>query len=275
MATAERALVGDFPEDGARKDRKMSLGQHLLELRKRVMIAAAALVVAMIVAFFLTDPLIAWMTAPIRDIAESSGDAGRINDVQVMYTTITGAFDQRLRIAFAVGLLLSAPVWLWQIWAFLVPGLTKKEVRVTVGFLSAAIPLFFIGAYVGMLILPNIVRMMSTFTPEGAAAYYDGKYYYDFVLKLLLMVGVSFVLPVFLVALNFAGIISGKAILAQWRIAIVVALVVACIATPPTDIVSTALLTGILVLLFFLAALLSMLFDRRKRKRETEQGLIL
>src|SRR4051794_5926580 len=110
----------------------MSLGQHLLELRRRLMFAAAALIVGMIVAFFITDWVIYLITEPIRVIAETSGDAAK---VQLMFSAVTSAFDLKLRMSFAIGLLISAPIWMWQIWAFVMPGLTRKEVRYTVGFL--------------------------------------------------------------------------------------------------------------------------------------------
>lgn len=242
----------------------MSLGDHLRELRKRLVIAAIALVIAMVVAYFLTDPFMALITQPVHDLAAKRGETAKI---EVMYTTVTGAFDLKLRMSFAIALLLSAPVWLWQLWAFIMPGLTRKEIRYTVGFVCAAIPLFFAGVVTGMVVMPNIVRLMAEFLPDGTAALYDAKYYYDFVLKLLLIVGIAFVLPVFLVALNVAGIMSGKAIMRSWRIAVVIAIVVASIATPPADIVSTFLLAGILIVLFFAAAGLSMLFDRRRAKR--------
>lgn len=242
----------------------MSLGDHLRELRKRLVIAAIALVIAMVVAYFLTDPFMALITQPVHDLATKRGETAKI---EVMYTTVTGAFDLKLRMSFAIALLLSAPVWLWQLWAFIMPGLTRKEIRYTVGFVCAAIPLFFAGVVTGMVVMPNIVRLMAEFLPDGTAALYDAKYYYDFVLKLLLIVGIAFVLPVFLVALNVAGIMSGKAIMRSWRIAVVIAIVVASIATPPADIVSTFLLAGILIVLFFAAAGLSMLFDRRRAKR--------
>ncbi|MET0297314.1 MAG: twin-arginine translocase subunit TatC [Microbacterium sp.] len=243
----------------------MGLGQHLVELRKRLMIAAAALVVGMVVAFFITDPVIHLITEPIRVIAEREGET---NKVELMFSTITSGFDLRLRMSFAIGILISAPVWLWQIWAFVMPGLTRKEVRYTVGFLVAAIPLFFAGCYVGLLIMPHIVELMNNFVPEGGASFYDAAYYYDFVFKLLIVVGVSFVLPVFLVALNFAGVMSGRAILKGWRVAILVSVVFSALATPAADVVSMLMLSGILVVLFFAAAGVSLIFDRRKAKRD-------
>ncbi len=115
----------------------MSLGQHLVELRKRILIAALALIVGMVVAFFITDPVIYLITEPIRQIAADEGDEAK---VELMFSTVTGAFDLRLRMSFAIGILISAPIWLWQIWAFIMPGLTRKEVKYTIGFVAAAVP---------------------------------------------------------------------------------------------------------------------------------------
>ena len=243
----------------------MSLGQHLVELRKRLMIAAIALVVGMVVAFFITDFVIWLIPEPIRYIAVERGDE---IDVAVMFSTVTSAFDLRIRMAFAIGLVLSAPVWLWQIWAFVMPGLTRTEIRYTIWFVAAAIPLFFAGCWTGLLVMPHIVEIMATFVPEGGSSFYDAKYYYDFVMKLIIVVGVSFVLPVFLVALNIAGVISGRDILKGWRVAVLVATIFAAVATPGADVVSMILLAGILVVLFFAAAAVSLVFDRRRRKRE-------
>ncbi|MBT8798561.1 twin-arginine translocase subunit TatC [Microbacterium flavum] len=242
----------------------MSLGQHLTELRRRFIIGLIALVVGMVLAYLLTDWIIWAMTEPIRMVAEQRGEGSAVS---LMYSTITGPFDLRLRISFAVGIILSAPVWLWQLWAFLMPGLTRKEVRYTVGFVSAAVPLFFAGCFVGWWVMPHIVEIMATFSAEGADNLYEAKYYYDFVFKLILVVGVSFVVPVFLVALNLAGIMSGMAILKSWRVAVLIAVGFAGLATPAADIVSMLLLAGILIVLFFAAAGLSMLFDRRRAKR--------
>jgi sec-independent protein translocase protein TatC len=242
----------------------MSLGEHLVELRRRLMIAAAALLVGMVVAFFITDPIIDWITEPIRQIADQRGDEfSALN-----FTTVTSAFDLRMRIAFTIGIFLSAPVWLWQIWAFIMPGLTRKEIRYTVGFVAAAVPLFFAGCYVGVLVVPHVIELMWGFTPEGGVNFYNAPEYYDFVFKLMIVIGVAFVLPVFLVALNLAGVMSGKAILKGWRVAVLVATIFAALATPAADVVSMLMLAGILVVLFFAAAGLSLLFDRRRKRRD-------
>jgi sec-independent protein translocase protein TatC len=109
---------------------------------------------------------------------------------------------------------------------------------------------------------------MATFVPEQGALFFKYDYYYDFIFKLLVVVGVAFVLPVFLVALNLAGVASGVAILKGWRVAILVSTIFAAVATPAADITSMLLLGGIMVVLYFAAALVSLFFDRRRRKRE-------
>lgn len=260
------AATGSAPFDGSeapKRDKRMSLGQHLLELRKRLMFAAIGLLAGMVVAFIITDPIIHWITEPIRVIGDRRGD-----DLAALnFSSVTSPFDLRMRIAFTIGLFLSAPIWLWQIWAFIMPGLTRKEIRYTIGFVAAAVPLFFLGCYVGVLIVPHVIELMWSFTPEGAANLYQAAEYYDFVFKLMIVIGVSFVLPVFLVALNMAGIMSGRAIVKGWRVAVLIATAFAALATPAADVVSMLMLAGILVVLFFAAAGLSMLFDRRKAKR--------
>lgn len=241
----------------------MTLAQHLVELRRRLMIGASALVIGIIIAFATSDFVIHLVTEPIRAVAAVRGEELAV----LNFETVTSAFDMRLRIAFAVGVLLSAPIWLWQVWAFFVPGLTRKEIRYTVGMLAAAIPLFFAGCATGLIVMPHIVEMMATFVPEQGAMFYTASYYYDFVFKLLIVIGVAFVTPVFLVALNLAGIASGRAILRGWRAAILIAVVFAAIATPAADVASMALLGAILILLFFAAAFLSLAFDRRAKRR--------
>ena len=260
MTDASPATKGRKP----RRDRTMPLAGHLIELRKRLVISAAALLIGMVVAFLITDPIISFVTEPIRVVARERGD----NFAALNFGTVTAAFDMRMRIAFSIGIFLAAPIWLWQIWAFIMPGLTKKEIRYTVGFVAAAVPLFFAGCYVGVMVMPHIVELMWGFTPKGAANLYNAQDYYDFVFKLMLVIGVSFIIPVFLVALNFAGIMSGRAILKAWRVAILIACLFAALATPAADVVSMLMLAGILVVLYFAAALLSLVFDRRKHKQQ-------
>lgn len=242
----------------------MSLGEHLKELRRRLLIAAAGVLVVMVAAFLGVDWIIAALKGPLVAIAEVRGeDFAKLN-----FGQITSGFDFKLRIAFAVGIVVSAPIWLWQIWAFVLPGLTKKEIRYTIGFAAAATPLFFFGAAVGWWIAPHVIELLVGFVPEGeTVAFLDARYYYDFIFKLLLAIGTAFVLPVFLVALNIAGVLTGKAILKGWRVAVLIATTFAALTTPAADVTSMLMLAGILIVLYFLATGLALLLDVRRARR--------
>ncbi|WP_230206412.1 twin-arginine translocase subunit TatC [Microbacterium gorillae] len=255
-------------EEGTRNDKRMTLWEHLRELRRRVMICAAVLLVFAIAAFIVTKPVLEFITLPLELVKASREAAGATGTTSIVLSTVTGPFDLRMKIAFTMAFFASAPVWLWQIWAFIMPAMTRREKGYTIGFTAAAIPLFFGGCAVAFWITPHIIELMASFLPEQFDALYDGVSYYDFVFKLMLIIGISFVLPLFLVALNLAGVMSGRTILKGWRWAVIIATVFSAITTPAADITSMLMLAGILVVLYFAAATLSLLFDRRKRKRE-------
>ena len=249
----------------------MSLGAHLLELRRRFLISAAALVVGMIIAFFIADPIIELLTEPIREIADRRGIP---NSALLNFGTITGGFGLRLRVAVSLRIFLAPPMLLYQVWAFIMPGLTRREMKYTLGFLAAAIPLFFAGCAAGWFVMPNIIELMSTFVPEGGVNFFEYKEYYDFIFKLLLVLGVAFVLPVLLVMLNLAGMMSGKAILKAWRWAILAITLFTAMATPAADIVSMFLLAIPMVVLYFAAVLIATINDRRVAKRRAADPVL-
>ncbi|WP_074259477.1 twin-arginine translocase subunit TatC [Agromyces cerinus] len=241
----------------------MSLGQHLIELRKRLFISAIAIVVGGVLGWWLTDVLV-WeaIQAPVHNVAEAQG-----TETAIVFPTISSAFDLRLQIAFTIGLVISSPVWLYQIFAFLVPGLNKKERRFTLAFFATAIPLFFAGCAAGWFVLPNIVKLMTSFVPGDALSLLTAKEYIDFVLKLVVAIGVAFVVPVFIVLLNFAGVISAASIIKSWRVAILVIVLFTAIATPSADVVSMFMLAIPMIVLYFAAWFLAHLHDRRVARR--------
>jgi sec-independent protein translocase protein TatC len=244
---------------------RMSLGQHLIELRRRLFIAAVACVVATVAGFVLGDVVWDALRTPMQAVAQG-------HDASINYTAITQAFDLKLRIAVTVGLVLSAPVWLYQVWAFTVPGLTRKEKQYGFGFVFAAVPLFFAGCSAGWYVWPHIVELMVGFAPTEDKVFLNASDYLDFVLKLIVVVGVAFVLPVFLVLLNFAGVISAVSIIRSWRVAILAITLFTAIATPAADIISMFLLAIPMVLLYLAAAGVAWIHDHRAAKREQLAG---
>ncbi|MEP6480673.1 MAG: twin-arginine translocase subunit TatC [Rhodoglobus sp.] len=258
-------------------DRPMSLGDHLRELRKRLFISALAILVAAIIAF------VNWswvgtllrLPFPLRSLTSVVQDGMRVpitqlaatHNATISYTTVSSAFDLTVQIGLTLAIIIASPVWLFQIFAFLVPGLTNREKRYTFGFFFTAVPLFLVGGVVGWLLFPHMVELLASFTPGKDAILLDAKYYYDFIIKLVLAVGVGFVLPVFLVLLNFVGVLSAKAILGGWRIAVLVITLFCAIATPAVDVVSMFLLAIPMIILYFAAVLVAFVHDRAVARR--------
>lgn len=249
------------------REKRMSLGQHLIELRKRLFISAIAIVVGAGLGWWLTD-LFVWdaIQEPVQRVAEAQG-----SDTAIIFPTISSGFDLLLQIAFTLGVVISSPVWLYQIFAFLVPGLNQRERRFTFAFFATAIPLFFAGCAAGWFVLPNIVKLMTSFVPEGALSLLTAKEYIDFVLKLVVAIGIAFVVPVFIVLLNAAGILSAAAIIKSWRVAILVIVLFTAIATPSADVVSMFMLAIPMIALYFAAWFIAHLHDRRVERRNARE----
>jgi sec-independent protein translocase protein TatC len=249
---------------------RMSLIQHLLELRKRLFFAALGVLLGAIGGFFLFDPAWEYLQTPMRVVANAKNHGlSSIN-----YTSISGAFDVRMQVAITIGLVVSSPIWLYQVFAFVVPGLNRREKGYIFGFFFSAVPLFLLGCAAGFFVMPHIVELMTSFAPPNDTTIIDAKNYLDFVLKLVIATGIAFVLPVFLVLLNFMGIIEGKTILKSWRWAILAITLFTAIATPAADVLSMFLLAVPMVVLYFAAVGISMGHDRiaARRRAALEAG---
>lgn len=239
----------------------MSLGQHLVELRKRLVIAGLGILAGTIGGWFLAEFVWDRLRAPILLIASAHHQAS------INYPSITSAWDVRFQVAIMLGIVVSSPLWLYQLFAFLVPGLTGRERKFIFGFFFTAVPLFFAGCAAGWLVLPRIVNLMVSLVPGQDTSIIDAKYYLDFVIKLILATGIAFVLPVFLVLLNFIGTLSAKTILKGWRWAVLAITIFTAIATPAADPFSMLLLAAPMVLLYFAAWGVSALHDRSVARR--------
>lgn len=239
----------------------MSLAAHLVELKRRLYIGAIAILVGTVGGWFVTDFILAAMRQPIFEVARSQHRVATLN-----FDGISSAFDLKLQIAFTVGLVVTSPIWLYQIFAFFMPAMTKKETRFVLGFFLSAVPLFAAGCFAGWWVFPHIVELMTSFAPSTDSTIITAKTYFDFVLKLVVVVGVAFVLPVFLVLLNFAGVISAKSIMKGWRWALLIIVLFTAFATPAADVLSMIILAVPMIMLYFLAAGIAHIHDARKAK---------
>ena len=227
----------------------MPLLEHLLELRKRFVLIAAGL-------------LLGALQQPLERASELTG-----NDVTLNFTGPASALDIRIRAALFLAVFLSCPWWLYQVWAFITPGLNKREKYYAYGFVGASVPLFVGGAYMAWLVIPHAVQILTGFLPDNATNFTDAQMYLDLVMRLLLAFGVAFVSPVLLVGLNFAGLMSAKSLLAGWRWAILVAFTFAAIVTPTPDALTMILVALPICVLYFAALGVAQLHDRRVEKR--------
>lgn len=250
----------------------MALKDHLIELRNRLLKCVLALLVGAIGGWFLYDPLFFIVSEPIMRISRERGIAASIN-----FDGVSTSFDLKIQSAFFLGAIISSPIWIYQLWAFITPGLTSKERRYTLGYMFSAIPLFLAGIWVGWEILPNIVHALTSFTPAGGSSnIIHATDYLTFVMQLLLFMGIAFLVPVVLVAVNMAGVVRGRTFLKAWRITILAVTIVSAMAAPGADAFSMFFLAVPLLVLYFGAIGLCILNDKRrdrklsKRVAETE-----
>ena len=240
---------------------QMSLGGHLKEFRKRFFRAALAIIAGSVGGWYLFDPVFKALQQPILQVAKDSHIAATIN-----FGTIGGAFDLRLQVAGFLGIVISSPIWLYQLWAYIVPALRRREKLYTLAFLLTAIPLFLGGCYMAWWALPNFVHALLAMTPSGSANLINANEYILFAVRILLLFGISFVIPVVLVLLNFMGLLTAKAIIKGWRLAVVIAAFIGALSTPVADPTSMFLLMAPLLVLYFVAVGIAALRDRITRK---------
>jgi len=240
----------------------MSLSGHLKELRNRLFWSALFIVAGSIGGWFMFDFVFNELQRPIVELANQPGSNATIN-----FPTVVSAFDVRLQVSIFLGLVMSSPIWLYNLWAFITPGLKQRERRYTIGFVVVAVPLFIGGCALAWSSLPSFVRVLVGFTPEGSANVINASEYILFTIRILLVFGIAFVLPVVLVMLNFAGVITADNILKSWRMAVFVSAVVGAIATPVAEPMAMFLLMVPLLMLYFLAAGIAKIHDKAVAKK--------
>ena len=243
----------------------MSLGDHLRELRRRFVISALAIAAASVVGWVEYDWLFEQIMAPLRKLA-----AERHGLVNINFGGITQPFTVQLQVALFVGFILASPVWLYQVWGFIVPGLTKREKRTTMMFVGAAVPLFLLGCFLATRVVGKAVEVLLGFTPQGAVNLPDAALYLTFVTRFILAFGLAFLLPVFLVGLNVAHILPARVMLKGWRIAVILIFVFSAMMTPTPDAWTMLALALPMIGLFSAAVGVSALLDRRRARHEPE-----
>jgi len=245
---------------------RMPLIEHLREFRKRVVRSAIAISLGSIVGWFFYNEIITKLAEPVCDL--KAAQASGANNCGALYINgVLGPLNLQIKVAILTGVILAAPIWLYQLWAFIAPALHRREKRYSVLFFVAATPFFAAGIYLGYSILPIAVRVLFGFTPDALNNLVKFDDYLDFVMRVILLFGIAFELPVFLVTFNLIGFLSGAAILKPWRIWIFAITLFVAGFTPSADPLSMILLALPLIGLYLLAGVFALLNDRRRAKK--------
>jgi sec-independent protein translocase protein TatC len=244
----------------------MTTRQERRVLRKRVVRSAIAISLAGVIGWVYYTPIITTLAKPVCDL-KSAQASGAENCGALYINGVLGPLNLHIKVAILTGLLLAAPIWIYQLWAFIAPALHKREKRNSILFIIAATPFFSVGAFFGYTILPLAIRVLFGFTPDALNNLVRFDDYLDFVARTIFFFGLGFQLPVFLVALNLIGAITGKGILRPWRIWIFMITLFVAGFTPSPDPLSMIALALPLIALYFLAGLISLVNDRRREKK--------
>lgn len=247
----------------------MTLVAHLTELRNRLAKALLALLVATVVAFwwyehglgdFIRAPYCS-LPADLRYDGQADGGCG------LLITDVFGGVFIRLKVSLLAGAVLSAPVWLYQLWAFITPGLKRNEKRYGVGFVVVSTTLFALGAVLAYVSLSAGLELLLGLAGDGTVIALTAPDYIGFMLSLLVAFGVSFELPLVAVALNLVGALSYEALRAARRWIFFLTIVFAAFVTPTQDPFTMLLMAGPMIVLFELAIQVARFVDRRRAKR--------
>jgi sec-independent protein translocase protein TatC len=240
---------------------RMPLLEHLRELRSRLLKAAAAVLIATVAAWFFFDPVWDFLKEPYCGIDQTH----RLGSgCTLVVNGIFDAFFLKLRVSIILGLVASCPVWLWQVWAFVAPGLHKTERKWTYAFVAAAVPLFVLGAGISYVFIDKGLALFLGFAPADVVPLITVKDYLRYVTTTLLVFGLSFEFPLLLVVLNLARVLTYQRMRGWWRGMIIGIFVFAAFITPSQDAFTMSVMAAFMCLFYGLALLFARAHDHRR-----------
>ena len=255
-------------ERGPRLSGSMSLADHLRELRSRFLKSALAIFIGSIAGWIYYPQIFDFLSEPINQVVEQARAEGR--DVTLTITDVAGAFTLQLKVAAMTGVILASPVWIYQFWRFVTPGLHRHEKRWAYGFVALAVPLFLAGVVMAYVVLPGALQVLFNFTPDSVANFLPVDTYLSFFIRLILVFGLGFLTPLIIVGLNLFGVLTGRTLLKWWRFIIFGVFLFAAVATPTADPFNLLLLATPILVLVGVALGFCFINDRRRAKRKGE-----
>jgi sec-independent protein translocase protein TatC len=261
------ALLRGNPQHPVGPDGRMALSDHLRELRARIIRSTVVLLIGFFVALYFYDDLYQVILHPYEEARKNLPSSTKSEPV---LNGVAAGLTFQLKLCGLAALVGSSPYWLYQIWAFIVPGLHPQERKWSRIFAAIAGPLFFAGVGVGYYVLPKAITVLIGFTPADVTNLVEFTQFFSFISRMLLIFGVAFEIPLFVVMLNLAGVVSGRQ-LGKYRPWIIIGtFVFAAVGTPSTDPFSMLFLAIPMLALFLIAEVIARLVDRaRGRGRDS------
>jgi sec-independent protein translocase protein TatC len=250
-------------------DGRMALSDHLRELRARILRVALTLIVGVAVALLFFDQLFDLVYGPYLQAQQRLPDGA----TEATTSGAGGGILLYLKLCGFAALIGTSPVWLYQIWGFILPGLHANERKWSRVFAAIASPLFLVGIVLGYVTLPKGLEVLIGLNPSGVTNLVDFNEYLQFFTRTMLVFGIAFEIPVFVVLLNLAGVVSGKWLGAHRPWIIIGIFIFAAIATPSADPFTMTFMAVPMVLLFFVSEVIARYNDRRKARRSKFAGL--
>ncbi|MEU7904744.1 twin-arginine translocase subunit TatC [Actinoplanes sp. NPDC049118] len=251
-------------------DGSMTLIEHVRELRNRLFWASLGLLFGLIVGFIVSQ----WVFNLLKDPYCSLDSSWIDGQCRFVVLGATDAIVLRLKIALWVGLIVGAPVWLYQLWAFIAPGLHRHERKWAYIFVAIAAPLFVGGAVLAYFVVKHSLAFIMEAGVIGETTQLEVSSYIGFITSMILLFGVAFEFPLILLMLNFTGVVSARKLMGWWRIVVFLSFGFAAVATPDPGPFGMTLLALCMIVLYLLAVGVAFLNDKRKgRGKEIYAGL--
>ncbi|GHH71061.1 Sec-independent protein translocase protein TatC [Streptosporangium violaceochromogenes] len=244
----------------------MPLMEHLRELRNRLIVALLGLLVGVIMGFVLYDPIWEFLARPYCGLRQAQ--QLRPGECTLLNLGVFSPFLTNLKVAALFGLVVSSPIWLWQIWAFVTPGLYRNEKRYSLMFMGLAVPLFLGGAGLAYLVMDTGLALLLSFTPSDVLTTLTIDEYLGYILVMIIVFGISFELPLLLMFLNVIGVLPRSLVAKHRRMVIFIMFVFAAVATPSGDPFTMITLALPMVVLFALAEVFMYFREKRLPKGE-------
>ena len=254
-------------------DGRMPLGEHVRELRRRLLRAFLAIFAGGVVAFIFFNPIWNVLRRPYCEVNQKHALETINGCSTLVFSNVFDPIVWHFKVALIGGLILSSPIWLYQLWAFVTPGLQKKERRYSLVFVGTAVPLFLAGATLAYFVMSKGLQVLLNFAPAGTVSLISIDHYLAYVLAMLLIFGGSFIIPLLLVILNRIGVLSYQRLKKSRRMTVFLAFVFSAVATPSGDPVTMLALGVPLVILLEIATQIARVHDARKAKLEAASEL--